>query len=64
MDIEVLERNDESASVLVTAKLKGVREFGPVTQRSRVIVLDHFPAAQNDPPVKTKDEETGNERKN
>ncbi len=41
VNIEVIERTDQSVRLRVTAQLLGRQEFSPVTQRSRVIVLDN-----------------------
>ena len=47
VDIKVTERNDSNVSLLVTAKLHGQHEHSPVTQRSRVIVLNRLQSDQN-----------------
>lgn len=64
VDIKVVERNEESVSLQVTAKLKGPHKLSPITQRSRVIVLDRLQSNQNGTSKNKSDEERNDAKKN
>ena len=52
VDIKVIERNDQTVRIRVTAKLQGSQEHSQVTRRSRVFTLE-IPSPVADDTIKT-----------
>ena len=64
VDIKVIQRNDKSVTMRITAKLQGRHEYSPHTQRSQVIVLDNHQSGQHKSTTNKSDEVTNDEHEN